>query len=253
MTCPMLVITSTQNPTMKLIRSLGEKKHRQEAGLFVAEGWDMLNRARAEGWEPVHYVTTEPLAAWGATQAIIVTEKIMAGLSSQNNPHPVLATFAQHFGETVEPTGTWIMLEDMRDPGNLGTIIRTADAAGAAGVILVDQSCDPFGKDCIRATTGSIFAVPLVRLDLNAAIALCQSWPGDVVGTSGTADDDYRRAYQSPTLLVMGSEGLGLSQDLGNACKSLVRIPMQGRAESLNVATASALMLYEVGRQFRIS
>ncbi len=248
MTCPMLVITSAQNPTMKLIRSLVEKKHRQETGLFAAEGWDMLTRAREEGWEPVHYVATEPLAPWGAAQAILVTDKIMAGLSSQNNPHPVLATFTQRFNDEVTPTGIWIMLEDMRDPGNLGTIIRTADAAGAAGVILVDQSCDPFGKECVRATTGSIFAVPLVRLGLSAAIDLCQSWPGEVVGTSGTADDDYRRAYHSPTIFVMGSEGLGLSQDLGNACKSLVRIPMHGRAESLNVATASALMLYEVGR-----
>jgi RNA methyltransferase, TrmH family len=236
---------SSQNPAIKLIRSLAEKKFRQETGLFVAEGWEMLDRARKAGWTPGHLVSTEAISAWGQTRPILVTEKIMEGLSGQNNPHNVIATFGQRYVGEVTPNGVWVALEDMRDPGNLGTIIRTADAVAASGVILVGQSCDPYSGDCVRATTGSIFGVPLVRMETAAFIALCKTWPGDVVGTHLKGNEDFRRTYKFPTLLVMGSERRGLSEELATACKTLVRIPMPGGAESLNVATATALMLYE--------
>lgn len=241
----MAPVTSLQNPTIKLIRSLSEKKFRQESGLFLAEGWDVLNRARKAGWVPEHLLSTEPISAWGETQPIFVSDKIMASLSAQNNALTVVAAFKQRFATETAPRGVWVALEDMRDPGNLGTIIRTADAVAASGVILVGQSCDPFSRDCVRATTGSIFGVPLVRMETEAFIALCKNWQGDVVGTHLKATEDFRRKYKSPALLVMGSEGRGLSEELSNACKSLVRIPMPGGAESLNVATATALMLYE--------
>jgi TrmH family RNA methyltransferase len=241
----MTQVLSPQNPTVKLIRSLSEKKFRQETGLFAAEGWEMLDRARKAGWLPVHLVSTEPISAWGETRPVLVTEKIMEGLSGQNNPHSVIATFAQRYASEVIPKGVWVALEDMRDPGNLGTIIRTADAVGSSGVILVGQCCDPYSGDCVRATTGSIFGVPLVRMETQAFIGLCKTWQGDVVGTHLTGTEDFRRTYRPPTLLVMGSERRGLSEGLAVACKTLVRIPMPGGAESLNVASATALMLYE--------
>lgn len=241
----MAPVTSLQNPTIKLIRSLSEKKFRQESGLFVAEGWDMLGRARKEGWVPEHLLSTEPISSWGETQPTYITEKIMEGLSGQNNPHSALATFKQRYVTEVAPQGVWVALEDMRDPGNLGTIIRTADAVAASGIILLGQSCDPFSRDCVRATTGSIFGVPLVRMDVDAFVAQCKKWQGDVVGAHLKATEDFRRTYKSSTLLVMGSEGRGLSDELAEACKIMVRIPMPGAAESLNVATATALMLYE--------
>jgi RNA methyltransferase, TrmH family len=241
----MVPVTSLQNPTIKLIRSLSEKKFRQETGLFVAEGWDMLDRARKAGWVPEHLLSTEPISPWGKTQPLLVSEKIMDGLSGQNNPQTALATFKQRYVTEVVQDDVWVALEDMRDPGNLGTITRTADAVAASGVILVGQSCDPFSRDCVRATTGSIFVVPLVRMEADAFIALCKNWQGDVVGTHLKATEDFRRAYNSPTLLVMGSERWGLSDKLAEACRTLVRIPMPGGAESLNVATATALMLYE--------
>ena len=241
----MASVTSPQNPTIKLIRSLSVKKFRLETGLFVAEGWEMLDRARKAGWVPEHLVSTEPISAWGETQPILVTEKIMEGLSGQNNPQSALATFKQRYASEVALKGVWVAIEDMRDPGNLGTIIRTADAVAASGVILVGQSCDPYSGDCVRATTGSIFGVPLVGMETEAFIALCKTWRGDVVGTHLKGTEDFRRTYKSPTLLVMGSERRGLSEELAAACSSLVRIPMPGGAESLNVATATALMLYE--------
>lgn len=241
----MTIVTSLQNPAIKAIRQLSDKKHRQVSGLFVAEGDKVLARARDEGWEPVTLLSRHVAESWGNAQLIHVDEKIMAAVSAQNNPPPVLAVFRQRWREAVSPQGVWVALEDLRDPGNLGTIIRTADAAGASGVILAGQSCDPWAPDCVRASMGSIFGVPLARLSQTAFLDLCRTWPGEVVGTHLGATESYRRTYRPPTLLVMGSEGKGLSAEAAAACSTLVRIPMPGRAESLNVAIATALMLYE--------
>jgi TrmH family RNA methyltransferase len=240
----MLIVTSAQNPTIKLIRSLDDKKNRQEHGLFVAEGPKVLERARAEGWEPAYLLSTSHAEPWGKAALLRVDEKIMGQVSAQKNPPEQIGVFRQRWGE-VNQQGLWLALEDMRDPGNLGTIIRTADAAGASGIILTGQSCDPFAPDCVRATMGSVFGMPLVRMEQKAFIGLCQSWPGESVGTHLKATESYRRPYKAPTLLVMGSEGRGLSAEAADACSTLVRIPMKGGAESLNVAIATGLMLFE--------
>lgn len=241
----MLTITSPHNPTIKLIRSLSEKRYRQEHGLFVAEGPKVLERARAEGWEPVYLLTTRHAEPWGDAVLMKLDDKLMASVSAQSNPPEVIGVFRQKLTAEVEPRGIWLALEDMRDPGNLGTIIRTADAAGAAGVVLAGQSCDPFAPDCIRATMGSIFAVKLVKLEQKPFLDLLRAWPGETVGTQMQAAESYRRSYKEPSLLVMGSEGKGLSRDALAACSTLVSIPMRGGAESLNVAIATALILYE--------
>ena len=241
----MLTITSPHNPTIKLIRSLAEKRHRQEAGLFVAEGRKVLERARAEGWVPEYLLTTTHAEPWGEAALMKIDGKMMGSISAQSNPPDQIGIFRQRWAENATPQGTWVALEDMRDPGNLGTIIRTADAAGATGVILIGQACDPWGADCVRATMGSIFGVPLVRLTLAEFLDLCRAWPGDTVGTHLRATDSYRRSYKPPTLLVMGSEGRGLSDAAAHACSTLVRIPMRGGAQSLNVAIATGLMLFE--------
>ncbi|MEI8179316.1 RNA methyltransferase [Aestuariivirga sp.] len=241
----MLIVTSAQNPTIKLIRSLADKKHRQEHGLFVAEGRQVLDRARAEGWEPVYLLTTGHSDPWGEAALIQLDERVMGHVSAQKNPPDQIGVFRQRWTEGVKPKGVWVALEDMRDPGNLGTIIRTADAAGAAGVILAGQSCDPWAGDCVRATMGSIFGMPLVKLEQKGFLSLLKEWPGESVGTHLKATESYRRIYQTPSLLVMGSEGRGLSEETSMACSRLVRIPMQGGAESLNVAIATGLMLFE--------
>lgn len=241
----MLIVTSAQNPTIKLIRSLAEKKHRQEHGLFVAEGPNVLERARAEGWEPAYLLSTTHCEPWGNAALLRVDEKVMGQVSAQKNPPEQIGVFRQRWAEAVKPEGVWVALEDMRDPGNLGTIIRTADAAGAAGVILAGQSCDPWAGDCVRATMGSVFAMPLVRMEQPDFLAFLRTWPGETVGTHLKATESYRRSYRLPSLLVMGSEGRGLSEEAAAACSTLVRIPMKGGAESLNVAIATGLMLFE--------
>ena len=244
----MLPITSLQNPHIKLIRSLDDKKYRREHGLFVSEGIAMLERSLNLGWKPELFVSTKPNRLWDDVSPFVVSEKIMAEISAQNNPHEVLATFKQRWQTRPGKDGLWLALEDIRDPGNLGTIIRTADAAGAAGIILVGDCCDPYAPECVRATTGSIFAVPLVKMPTAQFVEFLGGWQGESVGTSMGAKVSYRRTYKSPILVVMGSESRGLTSPVSQACKSLVSIPMREGVESLNVATATALMLFEVGR-----
>ena len=148
-----------------------------------------------------------------------------------------------------KPEEIWIALERIKDPGNLGTIVRTADAVGAAGVILVGPSVDPFSLEAVRATMGSIFHVPLFRADEDAFLSFRAGWPGTVVGTHLWGDVDFRAAdYRSPVLLLMGNEQSGLTDHLAQACDQLVRIPMAGEADSLNLAVATAVMLYEINR-----
>jgi RNA methyltransferase, TrmH family len=242
----MLPITSSKNPIVKLVKSLADKKSRKETGLFVAEGLAMLERAMAMGWKPEHFVSTKPQFIWDDIKPSLVTDKLMAELSALNNPQDVLAVFRHRFQPHPTRTGTWLALEEIRDPGNLGTIIRTADAAGADGIILVGDCCDPFSPDCVRATTGSIFAVPLVKMNAGGFLDLMKAWPGETIGTSGQATLSYRRTYSQPALLLLGNEGRGLSQALTSACNTLVKIPMREGVESLNIAVAAALMIYEI-------
>jgi RNA methyltransferase, TrmH family len=238
-------ISSPQNPQIKLLKSLEDKKGRREAGLFLAEGHAMLERALDEGWQPRHLVSTKRVDLWEDVQPLLVTEKVMSTLSSHNNPQDVLASFPMKFQPHPGKTGVWLALEEIRDPGNLGTIIRTADAAGAAGIILVGDCCDPYSPECIRATTGSVFAMPLVKMNEDGFLNYLKAFPGPTIGTVMGAKHDYRSPITEPALIVLGTESKGLSAAVTSACSKLVRIPMKAGVESLNVATAAALLLYQ--------
>lgn len=257
-------ITSLQNEQVKFIRSLEMRKVRRETGLFSVEGAALIVTARDNGWLPrtLLYAAAERqrpivggLVEWAlaaGADCLEVTEAIIAKLASKENPQNVMAVFEQRWAALPDPgvepnDSVWLALEQVRDPGNLGTIVRTADAVGARGVILIGASCDPYSPEAARATMGSIFSVPLVRADQPSFAQWLSSWPGDIVGTHLSGTDDFRKiAYRSPTLLVMGSEGAGLSADLTAACTRLVKIPMMGRLDSLNLAVATALALYQI-------
>ena len=259
-------VTSLQNDSVKLIRSLEMRKVRREAGLFVAEGTSLLVTAREQGWTPTMLVAgpgardnvvARSLVDWGlasGAECLDVSDAVLEKLAAKDNPQVVMGVFQQRWSETPQPAGvpreaTWLALEGVRDPGNLGTILRTADAAGAAGLILVGQTCDPFSKESVRASMGSIFAVPIVRMETAAFAALARGWPGDVIGTHLDAPRDYRSGgWREPALVLMGSEGAGLSAELAETCRTLVKIPMAGKLDSLNLAVATALVLYEVRR-----
>jgi TrmH family RNA methyltransferase len=252
-------ISSLTNPTVKAVRALHMRRERQETGLFLVEGLRSVSEAVALGRRPNillygEAAATHPrlrLAADAARETIEVTDAILAKISRRENPQTVLAVFEQQVTHlhALDPKSArcWIGLEEVRDPGNLGTIIRTADAAGCGAVVLIGECCDPFSVEAVRATMGSLFAVPLVMASPNAFLAWRRVWPGTVVGTLLTATADYRTAgYADPTLVLMGNEQAGLSPGLSEACDLKVKIPMRGRADSLNLAVATGIMVYAV-------
>ena len=143
--------------------------------------------------------------------------------------------------------GCWVALDRVRDPGNLGTILRTADAAAAAGVILIDDCTDPYSVEAVRASMGAVFNVCLVQATAAEFSSFCQIWQGSVIGTALPASIDYRQAdWSSPLLLLMGNEQAGLSEEMMGLCTQLVRLPMKGRSDSLNLAVATGICLYEM-------
>ncbi len=253
----MKAVTSLSNPTVKAVRALHMRKEREETGLFLAEGLKIVTEAVELGHRPKTLLygrdaADHPLlkqAAAVADESIEVTRDILEKVSRRENPQAVVAVFEQAFTplEAVEPKAApcWVALQAVRDPGNLGTIVRTADAAGCGGVILVGDCCDPYSVEAVRATMGSIFAVPLVKASVAEFIAWRGGWPGSVVGTLLTAEVDHRSAeYQRPTLILMGNEQQGLPPELAAVCDVNVKIPMRGRADSLNLSVATGIMIY---------
>ena len=259
-------ITSLQNERVKMIRSLEMRKVRRETGLFVAEGASVLVTARDAGWKPVILAFLAGSAGAGMHRELLnwakdsgaecleVSAAVLGKLAAKDNPQTMLAVFEQRWQELprtpdVSPTSLWVVLENVRDPGNLGTIIRTADAVGADGIMLVGNCADPYSRESVRATMGSVFDVPLVRNTHTDFLAWAKAWRGDVVGTHLDAAEDFRAvSYRAPVLLLMGSEGPGLSPESAAACTRKVKIPMAGRLDSLNLAVATALVLYELRR-----
>lgn len=254
-------VSSLTNPTVKAVRALHLRKARDESGLFVAEGLKTVTEGVELGRPPRillfareaahHPLMRKALAAVEAAggEALEVTRDVLAKVSRRDNPQTVVGVFPQVFQplETLRPetADCWIALHRVRDPGNLGTIVRTADAAGCGGVILVGECCDPYSVEAVRATMGSTFAVPLVRADEDEFAAWRAAWPGSVVGTLLSATMDYREpAYRAPTMILMGNEQQGLPPEMAALCDVAVKIPMRGRADSLNLAVATGVMIY---------
>ena len=254
-------VTSLTNPTVKAVRALHMRKSRDETGLFVAEGLKAVIEGLDTGHAPAilmhgpeastHALTKRAVAATLAAdgEVIEVTQDILAKVSRRDNPQAVVGVFRQAYQplSTLEPPASrcWVALHRVRDPGNLGTIIRTADAAGCGGVILVGECCDPYAVEAVRATMGSIFAVPLYRTSEPEFAAWRNAWPGSVVGTLLSADVDHRAAdYAQPALILMGNEQQGLPPDMAALCDVNVKIPMRGRADSLNLSVATGILIY---------
>lgn len=254
-------VTSLTNPTVKAVRALHLRKEREETGLFVAEGLKIVTDAVELGHAPrilmygqdaqSHPLLRRAIEATRAAhgEVLEVTHDILAKVSRRDNPQAVVGVFAQVFTPLAdlkpEAAPCFVALHRVRDPGNLGTIVRTADAAGCGAVILVGECCDPFSVEAVRATMGSIFAVPIVRATEAEFAEWRASWPGSVVGTLLTAEVDHRQAtYAKPALVLMGNEQQGLTPDMAALCDVNVKIPMRGRADSLNLSVATGIMIY---------
>ncbi|MHC1547081.1 TrmH family RNA methyltransferase [Phyllobacterium sp. K27] len=259
-------VTSLTNPIVKDLRSLALKKFRDQQGVFLAEGLKLVIDALDLGWtiktlvyskagkgnSLVEQVAARTVAKGG--DVLEVNEKIMAAITRRDNPQMVVGVFQQnlHVLSNIRPQGNdvFVALDRVRDPGNLGTIIRTADAAGAKGIILIGDTTDPFSLETVRATMGSVFAVPLVRATEAEFLSWRKNFTGLIVGTHLKGSVDYRTIpyANKPVVLLMGNEQQGLPDQLASSCDRLARIPQQGRADSLNLAIATGVMLFEIRR-----
>jgi RNA methyltransferase, TrmH family len=225
--CPAVLISSRENEKLKLVRKLAERSWRDKLGLFVAEGEDLVEAATAARIEPV-----ELLVAGENVEALLLAE-----VSTLGHPPRVIAVFRRDDlpGGPLPDTG--LALWRVSDPGNVGTLIRSADALGPAFVALSDGSADPTGPKAVRASMGAIFRVPVVAYDEapGRRVALVAH------GGSPLKDVDL----SGPTTFVLGAERGGLPEEVLATCEERATIPLAGDSESLNVGTAGAIALYE--------
>ena len=261
-------ITGFSNPLLKEVRALREKKLRKRAGRFLAEGLRIMTEARDAGFLPemvfrvkdreVHSLEialeTDVLAAGG--DVVETSADIMSKLSGKDNAQALVGVYRDHATELADidraTSPIWLVAQAMRDPGNLGTMLRTGDAIGAGGLILVDDCTDPFSVEAVRASMGAVFTQKIVQCRWEEFLPWLRGGAGQLVGTSLQTDVDYQAAaYDAPCFILTGNEAQGLPDAYEAQCDLLVKMPMRGKADSLNAAVATAVMGYEVLNQFR--
>jgi TrmH family RNA methyltransferase len=261
-------VTAFSNSTVKLLRSLRDKKARRAEGLFLAEGLRILTEARDSGRLPEIVAFSpegakNPLAAEiiEATEAaggdaIETSPDILSKMSGKDNPQMLLGAYRQpetrldRIDRASAPL--WIVAQALRDPGNIGTILRTGDAVGAGGLILVDDCADAYSVEAVRASMGAIFTQEVATARWPEFVAWLRSGGSQLVGTSLKATQDYLEAeYSKPCFLLIGNEQQGLPAEYEEECDLLVKIPMAGRADSLNAAMATAVMAFAIKASWR--
>lgn len=256
-------ITGFSNPTVKFLRSLREKKLRRREGRFLAEGLRLLTDARESGRLPETLVMAEGREAHPLLDAletavldadgevIETTEDILAKITGKDNPQAVCGVFREFDTSlaTIDRHAApiWLVAQAMRDPGNLGTMLRTADAVGAGGLILLDDCVDPFSVEAVRASMGAIFTEKLAVARWEEFLPWLRGGDGQLVAASLREAVPYRGApYAAPCFIMVGNESRGLPEEYEMACDLRVTMPMKGRADSLNAAVAGAVLAYEV-------
>ena len=266
---PPETLTSPSNPLIKSLKGLERKKERQASGLFLAEGARLVEQGLANNWQPdtlvvaaavadrPHIAALADKAEAAGARVVLVPERLMSKITHKDNAQSVIATFKQRqvtLDQLEVRTGPqkslFVALYEVRDPGNLGTILRTADCAGADGVILVGTCCDPYSFEAVRASMGSLFDMPFATASYEAFEAWRRKAGIASVAASinGTARHD-QVDLQQDTIILMCNEQAGLPADVEADCDQLVLIPMRGGADSLNLAQATAIMVYEAWRQ----
>jgi RNA methyltransferase, TrmH family len=256
------LISSAANPVVKRMRLLGDRKHRRRESAFVVEGIQPVWQAVEAGANVEVLVVAPALLGSRAAELVAgqeaagtrvarVTGELFARLSARDGPSGLAAIVRARVpglaGLPVTPDAVFVALHEVGNPGNLGTIIRTADAAGAAGVVLVGPAADPFDPAAVKASMGALFAVPVARAaDPTEFFAWAAGSGVSVITTSAKAERSFWEAgYPRPLALLLGAEGAGLPEDVLAAGDVQVRIPMTGTAESLNLAVAAGLLLYQ--------
>jgi TrmH family RNA methyltransferase len=259
-------ITSFSNPLVKRVKRLRQKKYRLEEGAFFVEGLRPV-LAAVERNAPIETLIVAPdlltsAVAWDMLRqqaarrpTATVSAEVFTALSERENATGLAAVVSLQWTPVDElpfdPAAIFVAVDQPADPGNLGAILRTCDAAGASGLILTGAAVDPFHPTAVRASMGSLFAVPVAQLpDLLTLLAWARPAGLQVIATSAHASASFWEAdYRRPCLLLLGSEGEGLSAEAIAMADVQVTIPMRGTASSLNLAVAAGILLYELARR----
>ncbi len=264
----MSLVTSSANPRVKAIRKLRERKERHASGLFYVEGLRIVAEAAQQGAALDRLIVAPELLDSPFARELVadltgrgvplleVSVAVFESFSLKDGPAGLAAVVRQQWAslESVrpDPVRTWVALDSVADPGNLGTILRTHDAVGGRGVILLDHTTDPYDPTSIRASMGAVFTQSLVRATFDQFAAWVRAHDVALVGTSDKARADYAYyEYPSNLILLMGSERQGLPETHLRLCDEVVAIPMLGRSDSLNLAVATGVVLYEIHNQRR--
>lgn len=260
-----IVVSSLNNPAVKRIRGLRLRKERDRTGRFFVEGIRPV-RAALERGAKIETLILVPEQAEEAPAVsdlarplchlplLCVTRPVLQWLAGREDTQGVGAVVRQEFERlgSVRPdtSGRWVVLDGIQYPGNLGTILRACDAVACTGVILIGDTADPFDPIAVRASMGAVFYQRLVRCGFEEFAAWRARHNVALIGTSPDAAANYRQmAYRTPAALYLGCEGKGLPPERLAACDAVVSIPMAGRCDSLNVAMAASVLLYEIYHQ----
>lgn len=264
----MSLITSRTNPKIKQVRLLRQRKHRMAQGLFIVEGIHHVGEACAAAEasrvqiDSIFYapeLLKSPFASqlvreMGSKRIAVyqTSEDVFASIADKENPQGMLALVRYPRFDLVDYSALnlpWgVALHAPQDPGNVGSIMRSIDAAGASGLILLDSSVDPYHPGSVRASMGSVFWHPILMTSFQEFARWVKDHGYTMYGTSANASVDYRAVmrYESPMILFMGSEREGLSVEHRAACQQILRLPMSGRVSSLNLSAATSIMLYHM-------
>lgn len=260
-------IVSPDNHYVKLAASLRQKKYREENTLFVVEGLRFVKEALASAWTLEYVMVDDDKAENDKILELLVSiaerdcpilsvpSKLYQKISDTENPQGILAVIQQKAQSLEElpiggTTSLWVILDSLQDPGNVGTIIRAADAAGAAGVILTPDCADLYAGKTTRATMGSLFHIPVVRASVEQCLDFCAQRGLTLYAAGAEAAVSYSDVtLTEPCAVIFGNEGAGVRQEFKRHAKLNIKIPILGQAESLNVASAAAVILFEAARQ----
>lgn len=258
------MITSSANEHIKALRKLDQAKERRSTGNFLAEGLKAVGQAFDSGAKILELLVSPELliSEYGLSLQARAKERkvpilelspsVFSTLARKDKPQGIAALISQNWSDihetSAQPGSFWVGVESIQNPGNLGTLLRTCDAVGVNGLILLDDPTDPYDPAAVKASMGSIFTIPHYRANFNdLKVFLANSPDLTVIGTSDKASSSAFEVTFPPTvLLLLGSERQGLSDQYVALCPRMLRIPMEGACDSLNISVAAGVMLYQI-------
>lgn len=246
------LITSTQNEQIKRIKQLHKRKGRTQTGMFIIEGLHLIEEAHLSKWGIHTVVLREDVEApvyLEEKNIVHVSEQVFASIAQTNSPQGILAVVAMK-EDKLTPSSLTLIIDAVQDPGNIGTMIRSADAAGFTSVIVGFGSADVYNDKVIRATQGSIFHVDVIQMKIADALEILEENDTFIVATSLEGAVDYTEMTVKENMaLIVGNEGAGVAQEFIEAANQIVKIPIYGQAESLNVSIAASILMYDMKRK----